>query len=174
MDLPEDEFPADDPVRKEIEKLQSHFQTQMGDMQKQLQEATSKTTAFEEQQNAATQQNALQFQSEFDSLADKLDAKTLGRSSDLSSANFHARSAVFNLVQELRNTTPNESLVGLVQAAAEQLNFVNNDKTSNENAAIRKQSGMRLGSGPSPPATPESQSDEELMRGFLQSAGLKR
>jgi len=173
IDLPLDEYPENDPVRKELTKIQSHFSQQLNQMREQLKETSSKTSGFELQQAETAKQQAMQTQSEFDSALDSMGAKAFGNTKDLSSANIHLRTAAFNLVQELKNANPGQSVADLARTAAEQLDISPNLKTPAERAAIRKQSKKRLGSGPSQPASPGHQSDTELMRDFLISAGLK-
>lgn len=173
LDLPDDEYPEDDPVRRELTKIQSHFAEQLATVKGQLKEATSKTAQFEQQQKAQSDQQARQMQEEFDRELDSFKAKVFGSTKDLSQPNLHARSAAFGLVQDLKANNPGKSMSELVKMVAAEWDVKTDTKTADDKEAIRKQSKKRLGSGPSQPAEPGVRSDDEIMAAFLESKGLK-
>ena len=173
LELPEEEYPEDDPVRKEFTRLQSHFATQLESMKVQLGETSRTTREFTKQQVESAEQQARKVQSEFDKTLDELEIGAFGNTKNMSSANFHVRSAAFNLLQELKQKSPDSSVAELAKQVAEQLSFTTNNRSPKEIAAIRKQASRRLGGGPSQPASPGKRSDEAVMREFLVAAGYK-
>lgn len=169
VSLPEEEFPEDDPVRKELSRLQSHFKKQISDLQGRLQKTAKSSREVERQQQELQLQQSRQFQAEFDNALDKLGEKAFGKSGSLSNRNIQARTAVFEAVRELYAADPNAPMSELAKRAAEEIGFSLTNKSPDEKAAIRKQSSKRLGSGSSRPPEPAKQSPEEMMRGFLKT-----
>lgn len=174
LELPEDEYPENDPVRGALTKLQSHFNEQLSQMKSQLKETAGKAETIEKQTSEAVKQQHKRMQSEFDGALDALGASGFGNTKSMTQANFHLRKATFDRAQELQADNPDKSMADLAVMAAEEFGITNNKKASYEKDAIRNQAKRRLGGGQSQPADPEVKSPEEMMRNFLIERDLIR
>ena len=172
LSLPDDEYPEDDPVRKELTRLQSHFSEQLNSVKQELGHASGRVREFENQRSSAGEQVARSQQLEFDRSLDEMGTDGFGKSNKMSSSNIHLRTAAYSRVQELVTDRPEASVSELADEVAKEFGF--KTRSPQEKAAIRTQSNKRLGGGPAQPAQPAKQSDEKMMSDFLKAAGLKR
>lgn len=173
IDLPEDEYPANDPVRGVLSRMQSHFTEQLTAAQRKIGELEKLSKTTEQQQRQAVEQQARSFQAEFDRTLDRLNEAAFGQSSKLSSPAIRARTVMFDTVREILAEDSGVPLPDAVRKAAEMLNFNLTNKAPDEKAAIRKQAQKKLGSGSAKPAEPLAKSPERMMREFLVSIGAK-
>ena len=173
LSLPEDEFPEDDPVRKEFSNLKSHFSDQIQHLGQQLSEANGKVRVFQEKQGSLEQQQYAKQQRDFDQTLDNTGIAAFGKAAAPTDVSIALRTAAYNLLQERSGRDPDASVAELSQQIAEEFG-VPSTKTPQEKAAIRSQTSRRLGGGPSKSATPGVLDPVDGLQSWLDARGITR
>jgi hypothetical protein len=148
--LPEEDYPADDPVRKQSEHLVSAINT----VRKEVREELDAIVEYLRKQSTTTQTHRLtEDQKRFDSLVDALNVPTLAKRSEITNRNnpaFIARNALYAkfdvLEKQLPDVEPNELLAIAYRAVFKKP--LPTPKQVAKREALVRQSGSRLGGAP--------------------------
>jgi hypothetical protein len=154
-ELPEDEFPEDDPVRREFlasEKRHSEVEAKhQGDLEKVLTYALD----LGDQLKAITTTAVEVEQKSFHDHLDDFQSDVLGKGGSLSSASDQMRGLIFQTFMDLKQELPGSTDTALIDKAA--LTFGQSSKSKLRNNAVRKQAKQRLGGPESAKGSPEPQ-----------------
>ena len=148
LDLPEDEFPADDSIRKALDGMNKHYVEQNQKVMDYISQMADWMVKQDQQQKAGIENQYAQVQHTFDSHLDSLGIDALGQQQSLNSVGMKARNMVYDYYLELREASPEASHTELIDRAVSEFGFSN--KQAKHDAAIKDANSRRLGGRPSP------------------------
>lgn len=141
LSLPEEEYPADDPVRKQFSQLHEHYQQKLKVHEQAL------VTLIQEMRESRTETDAQkehaerQWVSQFDSGLDELQSEALGQASQRTDELNEIRTAVFNTAKRMQGERPELSAKELAQQAAIRLGLAKTPAKQAHENAVREMNG---------------------------------
>ena len=160
LEWPDDDVPEDDPYRKQIERILSHFQEKDKKREENLQAIAQWALSREERETAAREEA---MQKQFDELLDKAEIAAFGKSDKIvagKSPEWQKRNAAYAEYATLTNQLgyPPELAI---QAIAMKNGKAPSPQPPSPPPSILKQAKSRLGGAPSRPAPAPTLSREE-------------
>jgi len=166
LSLPEEEFEANDAVRKQFKELNEHYKGQISNLKKDM---GSLVEIAKDMQTKQQDQIQMMFQEEqrgFDSALDGLDNDIVGKAEEMTAPQRKIRSALFDIAQDLK-TKKGGSLGDHALEAAKYVRAESKQQKQVYAKKVQEQSNGRLGSGNSPrlpePGTTVDQEFEKLL-----------
>lgn len=156
LDLPEDEFPADDPVRKQLTALNDFYAKRLEQAQSDAQliaQHVIDLEKFVEQFQGERTNNVIRT---FDDKLDSLNSDVLGSGDK---RNSRVRAAVWDTLQDLKEERKGVSEEELLREALETFGIKSQDQKRID--AIRQSNKTRLGGGPSKAIPPREPTRED-------------
>lgn len=162
VEFPEDEFPADDPVRKNIEGLASEFKSQVDKIYGYMNQMADLVIKSDETRASIEYERLALEQGAFDKHFDSFEHGVLGnRAAGLTSDQQEVREAIYAKYHKLKTENPDGNDTELYNRAAAPWGL--KPKTQTRMEAIREQSDSRLGGKPSRPVAPREPSKSERL-----------
>ena len=166
LSLPDEEFEANDAVRKQFKELNEHYKGQISNLKKDM---GSLVEIAKDMQTKQQDQIQMMFQEEqrgFDSALDGLDNDIVGKAEEMTAPQRKIRSALFDIAQDLKQKKGG-SLGDHALEAAKYVRAESKQQKQVYAKKVQEQSNGRLGSGNSPrlpePGTTVDQEFEKLL-----------
>jgi hypothetical protein len=165
--LPEDEIEPDDPYRKKLDALHSHYESKFNKLNEYVGGLFDWALEREKEQEAAQKHQALAEADDFDSIVDSLKITALGDRStgELAGLAPGLRNAIYWRVKELQQDHPRESRKQLIQRAVGEAGYQSPEQKRTN--AIKDANGKRLGGGASKPLAPTPLSKDQQFDAFF-------
>ena len=174
IDLPEEEYSADDSVRKQFDRLNQHYSGQISKLREELASVAHAVTSVDSQQKDLTQGQATSEQMVFDGAVDEYGA--FGKFGELNQILATTRGALYDEYRELKAKNPTVEPSKLVEHVVKK-NFpgvIDNQTAKLSKKSIREQGRRKLGSGNARPAPEADPSKDEKADEFFANLRAKR
>lgn len=148
LDLPEDEFPVDDSVRKNLEAMNKFYAEKHEKYLGYFGEMAEALVNIHQQQQSMTQQESAKVQQTFDSRLDGYNDPVLGQAATLDGVGLKMRNAVYSHYLDLREANPSLPEDDVLEKALRDFRIITN--RDRETDALKADNAKRLGGKPSP------------------------
>lgn len=136
LGLSEEEFPADDPLRKCFSEMNDHYKGKIEVLESAYKELLGNAINVNQERQAQQQAIESQWFSQFHSGLDELNSEALGQSAEYSEESNDMRKAVYSTLERLQKTHPETSPKELGQMAAKKLGLARTTVATKE--AVRE------------------------------------
>jgi len=176
VELPEEEFEQDNPVRKALTGLHDHYGSEFKQLSQNMSELVQVVQTMQQSQNTQQEGVLAQEQAAFDDEMSQMESEALGNG-ELTEGQHGLRGHIFETVYaKMRADNPGGDIRETARVAAKQIlpHLLEKQKAESTNKVLQRQSRTRLGGGNSKPATEKPKSEIENMQAFLDKIGVKR
>lgn len=153
LELPEDEFPAGDPVRKTLESMNDFYAKQIEKSKQDTSLLATYVKGLLEETETSKQQQLVNEQGTFDAYLDSLENEVLGNYQD-GTHNHDVREAIYGKFWRLKQENPKSKDADLINEAAKAFGIKSQQTKRKE--ALASDNKKRLGGGPTK-SVPEPQ-----------------
>jgi len=167
LSLPEEEFEANDAVRKQFKELNEHYKGQISTLKKDMGTLVDIAKDMQEKQQAQVQQMFHEEQRGFDMVLDDLGSDVVGVAEELSAPQRKIRSALYDIAQDMKEKKGG-SLKDHALEAAKYIRIESKQQKQAYAKKVKEQSNGRLGSGNSPRLPEPAKSKEQALEDFLE------
>ena len=170
VELPEEEYGADDAVRKQFNSMKDHFEGQIKTFQGDMTTVVDLVKGLEKRMSEQVQQQQSSAIADFDSALDRENSPVLGQLQELSEAGRKIRGAVYDEMENAHRADPTLSYEDTVRAAINLAlpGYTDTNKARKQRQSIRAQHRAKLGSGNAKPAPSPEPSVDEMFTDFIE------
>jgi len=167
LELSEEDFPADDPIRKAVESLNSHYEAKVKKLEGYIGQLADMAFKAEETLKASEVSQLSNDEKVFDDFIDALGVKPLGNRAkgEISSIGQKLRNSLYWEVKDLEAENPSLTREAIIRKVAEEAGYLSPQQKREQ--AIKSDSARRLGGGGSKPVPASPPTAQEKMNALF-------